>query len=417
MQINKINNVSFKQTYDMHAHVGHWWCNSDSSVKDAVKTADGQYKVLKKLDCDVISLGNAARSSDDNFIKKAIYSNLDCMTRETPEIDKNVPFLKNEYEGNLEMLMTNIKRANYFYATGQPGVGNVETLRKAVEQVPEAFVGIKLHPTQLGIPADDAVFEPYMEFAREKKLPVLFHSQVAAEWKQDSKGNYFPELSKNLDNSDPKRIYNLAKKFPDVPVILGHTGAGAGEAGHSKALSVILESIKNNDAKLYCDISWMDFKDGLPVEEPKSLLNLIKSLKKENALDRIMFGSDAPVGIFGEQQASGFTNLSPGSIYDDMQNKIKNAIRKDSELSKDADEIIDMIFYKNADKLFFENFNPQKPISFKGNNLAEESSGVVKKMSKTKIGLIIGAIVGLGGLIGAYLYKNNNKTKETQKTK
>ncbi len=37
---------------------------------------------------------------------------------------------------------------------------------------------------------------------------------------------------------------------------MGHMGAG-GNLAHQKAIRILEESIQNNDAKLYVDISWL----------------------------------------------------------------------------------------------------------------------------------------------------------------
>ena len=411
MKLTKLNNLTFGKSYDMHVHSGHWWCAASSDVPNAVRTPDGGYAVFKDLSCDVFELANGALSTQDNAVEKAIVSNLDCMVKTTPGTDKNTPFLKNETDGNLELLQKSTNKNEFLYATGQPGTGSAEALEKVINKAPEKFVGIKLHPKQLDLPADSPLYEPYMQLASKNKLPVLFHSQVAADWNtKDAQGNFIPTLIEDmskLDASDPSKIYTLAKKYPDVPVIMGHTGAGAGALGHKKALDVILESIKNGDARLYCDISWIDFQNDLPSDNPESIVNLIKTLKQQNALDRVLFGSDVPVGMFGEKQASGFSSLSPSKIYDDMQNKIKTAIRNDSELSKDTDNIIDMIFYKNADELFFKKGWAQELTD----NCINSTAKNIEKPGISKKGIVVFA--GAAAILGtaAFLISKHKKNK------
>ena len=58
--------------------------------------------------------------------------------------------------------------------------------------------------------ADDYRCDPYMEFARKNNLPCMFHSEGEGV-------------------SGVESIYNLAKRFPDVPVILAHMGAGGAD--------------------------------------------------------------------------------------------------------------------------------------------------------------------------------------------
>ena len=81
------------------------------------------------------------------------------------------------------------------------------------------IAGLKFHPQGLMLNADSELYDDYLNLAAEKKLPVLFHSQVSI--------NYdLAEPLKELNWSDPEYIYKLAKRHPDVPVILGHHRSG-----------------------------------------------------------------------------------------------------------------------------------------------------------------------------------------------
>ncbi len=388
MHITKISDLTFMKTNDVHAHKGHWWITVPEGTPNSVRSNSGEYKLLKDLTTDVFEVANGALTSDQNKVEKVFVSNLDCMVTDGPDAVRGKAFLKNEEVGNLELLSKSINSNEFLYATGQPGVGNAKILESVIAQGSKKFVGVKLHPAQLGIPANDALFEPYMELAQRKKLPVLFHSQVT------STGDF----------SHPRRIYELAKKYPDVAVILGHTGAG-GEEAHNIAIETIIKSLKNKDAKLFADISWMNFVNDIPSDNPKSIIKLIKELRNENALDRIMFGSDIPVGNFGEKQASignYKSTTNPSRMYDDMQNKIKDAIRKDPELKDDADRIIEDIFYNNSENLFFkkqENSSTRIPTP-------EPKQGIGKK------GWILGCIAAVILLLGVYKIIKNKKTSD-----
>lgn len=389
LNLNKVSNISFMKTYDIHTHKGHWWVSVTKDTPGAVLSKDGNYKVLKDLTYDVLDLANEKLSNEGNRVEKVIVSNLDCMVMtSTPDSDRlkvlegKNPFLKNELDGNRELLEKSVNSNEYLYATGQPKYGNVSDLKTVIDEAPEKFVGIKLHPKQLDIVASDPVYEPYMQLARDKKIPVLFHSEVAVDWSSGI-GQVVKDTSA-WNTSDPRAIYGLAKKYPDVAVILGHTGAG-GAPAHEVAIDVLLESVKKKDAKLYADISWMDFNNGRPADKPENLLRLIKELKKENALDRMMFGSDVPVGCFGEEQSVGKCSTNPSLIYDEMQNKIKKAIREDKDLAKDSEEIIDRIFYKNADELFFKS----KELPVKNNNKSMKVVALIGLFSLLTIGGLV----------------------------
>lgn len=129
-----------------------------------------------------------------------------------------------------------------------------------------------------------------MQLAQKYKKPCLFHSEVIT----DTNGN----IVRN-GVSDPDLIYETARKFPQIPVILGHMGLGGKEA-NEVAINTLISSIENGDARLYADLAWVDFDNPLKptiVEIIKRLLNTSQGDKTE----RLLFGTDAPLGIFGER--------------------------------------------------------------------------------------------------------------------
>ena len=66
---------------------------------------------------------------------------------------------------------------------------------------------VKFHPATHAYPMDGAGYEPALEFAEEYHCPVLIHV-----WQGD-------------DNCEPARLGELAKRYPTVPFIAGHSGA------------------------------------------------------------------------------------------------------------------------------------------------------------------------------------------------
>jgi|SRR5262245_14824690 len=78
-----------------------------------------------------------------------------------------------------------------------------EKITEAVEEY--GCRGLKLHPWVQGFPANDERTYPVMEKAAEFKLPVLFHSGTA------------PYCT-------PLLIADIAGRFPEVPVVMGHMG-------------------------------------------------------------------------------------------------------------------------------------------------------------------------------------------------
>ena len=105
---------------------------------------------------------------------------------------------------------------------------------------------------------------------------------------------------------------------------MAHMGAGDAKS-HQNALEELLKSIDEKDSKLYVDISWVDWgKDGLSSSEKPSVVKLIKELQKRNAVDRILFGTDAPLGCFGENLAGG---LSARQAYEKTVGDLKTVIK------------------------------------------------------------------------------------------
>ena len=76
-----------------------------------------------------------------------------------------------------------------------------------------------------------------MQLAQKYKKPCLFHSEVIT----DTNGN----IVRN-GVSDPDLIYETARKFPQIPVILGHMGLGGKEA-NEVAINTLISSIENGE--------------------------------------------------------------------------------------------------------------------------------------------------------------------------
>lgn len=79
---------------------------------------------------------------------------------------------------------------------------------------------------------------------------------------------------KRCEYSRPDQIYELAKRHKDVPVILGHMGGNTGN-NTKAAVDIMVESIENNSAKLYADISWVN----ADTTEKPDIIEAIKRLK------------------------------------------------------------------------------------------------------------------------------------------
>ncbi len=140
-----------------------------------------------------------------------------------------------------------------------------EILEKCAQEM--GFCGLKLYPTyQHFFPNQKKVY-PLYEKALELNVPVMFHT-----------GSSIYKNSK-LKYGDPLHLDDVARDFPELKVIMAHSGRGF---WYDKAF--FLSRLHKN---VYMEIS------GLP---PKRLLHYFPELEK-NA-DNVIFGSDWP-GVGG----------------------------------------------------------------------------------------------------------------------
>lgn len=222
-------------------------------------------------------------------IDYAICSNLDGLGFGKDEISANIDML------NICKKFTKLKPL----AVCEPSqAGYTTVMRKLLEENPE-FIGLKVHPECLKIPADSELYDNYLKLAQEFKKPCLYHS-----------GHMKSRFS------SPKLIYKKAQEFPDVPIILGHLSTGPKQC-HIEAIEILLDSIENSKANLYVDISWIDFAYEQLNETMEDTLMLIEALRntsKGDFTNRILWGSDAPVGAFNHTKESYLKNLETFKI-------------------------------------------------------------------------------------------------------
>lgn len=363
MRLNRINSINFYgKIIDSHVHIGNW--SENDKIRDYTNDVD-------------VFIKSALDNGDT--VEKVIVSNLDCMTY------KGNYFISDEFHGNkrlLEFAQKNPKIAPL--ATCQPGHGKADNIKKLLTENPDIFVGFKFHPEQLNLAVSDSKYLEYMELAKNNNLPCLFHSARTFDVNYPDGG-----VGKASTLSNPEQIYELARKYKDVPVIMAHWG-GNDKKNLDVTTKCIIDSIKKNDAKLYADISWVDCDN----PEKTNLKRIIEQLKSENALDRILFGTDAPLGRFSAE------NADPKKVYEENIINIKNMIKR--EFPNDAEEIIDKVFYSNADNLFMKRTKPPIP-------QGEPKPPV--KGGKNGFAYAIAGVVLLLSALGIYCYKKSQQSK------
>lgn len=123
--------------------------------------------------------------------------------------------------------------------------------------------GLKLYPSYNHFYPNESRMYPLYALAQEERLPVLVHT-----------GSSIFKGSK-IKYADPIHLDDVASDFPDLSLILAHSGRGL---WYEKAF--FLSRIHPN---LYLEIS------GLP---PANLLNYFPDM--ENNIDKFIYGSDWP---------------------------------------------------------------------------------------------------------------------------
>ena len=300
---------------DSHVHCGKW-------TNDLFSTQD------------VLEFFNRKFNNGKDTVDRVIISNLDCIIN-----TKNKTPYKDELSGNLDLIKRCLKNDKLVpFVVCQPGHGAAENIELLLKGYPNVIKGLKFHPACLDLPANDVKYVPYMMLAEKYNKPCLFHSEVIT----DSNNNFI-----RTGVSDPEYIYETARKFPKVPVILGHMGLGGAEA-HDIGIKTLMKSIDNGDANLYADLAWVDWDKPVKPHIVDVIDKLLHSSKGDKT-ERLLFGTDAPLGVFGEKA------LKQTDAYENNIKNIKKAIR--DNFGDDANKIISRIFYRNSKKILDKNFN------------------------------------------------------------
>jgi len=155
-----------------------------------------------------------------------------------------------------------------FVAYADLALGDVYTPQRAAAELARAagelgLRGLKIHPTDLGIPADDLRLVPVLRQAADLGLPVMVHS-------------YPSDSGPSFDYSAPHRIARMAVTFPDVTWIIAHLGG-------------------------------VRFPDVIPIETYVDISGMLlglcelygvafaERLLRRIGLERVLFGTDYPV--------------------------------------------------------------------------------------------------------------------------
>ena len=272
-----MNEEDYGKIIEAHAHVGTWCADNADFTADALNAA--------MAEPFTVSINGEEEENEVVAVMVSNMSGIDLKPDGSPKITED--------EANLEMLDI-----------------AAENLANLIEERGDEIYGIKLHPNTLHLNANDPQYEPYMEVAQEYGLPVLFHSQD--------------------DYSDPMYIYETASKYPEVPTIMAHLGMGD-DANHWYTLGILQSAIKSETANLYADVSWLS---------PEMIVAILNRAD-EDTISHLMFGTDIPLGPFGDP-----------ATYPYRVSEVKSAIASAFD-EEEAQELIHRLFYQNAYDLFF----------------------------------------------------------------
>lgn len=293
-----VKEEDYGKIIDTHAHIGSWSAdNVNFSEKTILEAVEEPFE---------IDLGDETEENEVVAVMISNMSGMDCGLDGIPKQD--------ETECNEKMLKVASQNAKLKpLIVGQPGFGDATNLERLISRHGDDIYGIKLHPNTLRLNANDPLYEPYLELAQATGLPVLFHSQ----------DNY----------SDPMYIFETARKFPDVPVILAHMGMGD-DQNHWYTLGLLQTALMSGAANLYADISWLS----------PGMIVAALNRADETTVSHLMFGTDIPLGPFGNPD-----------FYPSRIAEVKNAVAEAFDDEEDeAAELLHALFYQNAYDLFFE---------------------------------------------------------------
>lgn len=346
-------NLSFngsRKKFDVQGHVG--------AMYDGLRNENKYYNTRNIFD-----------TVEVNNVQKILVSSVSGLNPEGSSLYKSEIDCAHE----VAAAKGNEKVKIYQLLSCQPGIiKDTETIEALIDG--GRFYGLKFHPTNTDKSVKDNfdIYSKYMSVAEKKGLPCVFHSTT------DGK-------------SDPAEIIKLAEAHPKHPVVLYHIDLMSTADQMSKTIDNISNSVKAGKSNLFVDLSWLtNLFD--KTEENKNIINQV--LEKIGP-DRILFGSDCPIGEMGNKD-------DYGKFADFVEDTVKGFY---GDKSEDAEKALNKIFYDNAEALFIEKKWYKKPPEKNAANNA-------KFFSKRNI--LIGAgilVAGMAAYIVKYLHDDAKRGK------
>ncbi|MEX0714260.1 MAG: amidohydrolase family protein [Pirellulales bacterium] len=134
------------------------------------------------------------------------------------------------------------------------------------------FRGIKLLPMYAGFHPQDELLDPLWRYAAKHDLPVLLHT-----------GTTFVAKAP-LECTLPRHLDDVARRFPDVKMILAHLG----HPYEGETVAVI-----RKHPNVYADVSALFYR-------PWQLFHSLMLVHEYRVWDKLLFGTDYPVTTVAE---------------------------------------------------------------------------------------------------------------------
>lgn len=302
---------------DFHVHplVGEL---TAASIFKEMKAANVEHAVLLAMDLDsnIITKGKFSK-----YLEKELRFT---HVMDTDPILSGMKFILNKGHTPNEHVAALVRNHKELTGFGSVNLGfkskrYIKSKLKEILRLKEeaGFRGIKLLPTlQFFNPITNAHLVEVFKFASKNELIIMYHTGCdPGPWE-------IPLLSKA---GNPLLIEPLIKKFPQVPIVLSHTGSYSSQ--HPGIwFNEALKLIKFNP-NTYGDISAVPF---LLLKE-----KFVLAMRKAGVFKKILFGSDFPVTSAG--------------IHYGMQSTV--SLINSSNLVTEKEK--KHIFYSNAKALLF----------------------------------------------------------------
>lgn len=241
-----------------------------------------------------LNLGNVLHLMDELNISLAISSHTMGLTY--GDIEESMKDSISAYEESGGRILS------YYVFDPLNALNCLEIMDKYTDR--KVFKGIKFHPSFHGVAADDERYEVVWKYALEKKLPLLAHT-----W----------DIS--LTNpvqafSFPARFEAYIKKYPEVTLIMGHSGGRHDGIREAARLGKAYSNVYFDTAGDIYSNCWLEFLAG-QVGSDRIMYGSDYSMMDQRNMLGVVLGSDLTIedkenilfknasGIFGLDTAAG----------------------------------------------------------------------------------------------------------------